>query len=354
MVQVDVFSGFLGAGKTTLIKKLLQECYVGEKVVLLENEFGEIGIDGGFLKDSGIQVTEMNSGCICCSLAGDLGEALKTIVETYHPERILVEPSGVGKLSEVIRAIQDSPVSEQLHINSTSAVVDAIKCRVYLKNFSEFFENQVAYAGAIILSRTGGMKEEKLSECVRLLREKNATAPIITTPWEAISGVQIREAMEGRNSVLESLLAEEEVCPSCGCRHDHSHGHHHAHEEACCCDHDHGHGHDDHNHDHQHGHGHDAEHHHHHADEIFTSFGIETEKRFTEAELRGMLDRIGDCGEVLRAKGILADADGGGWLHFDYVPGEYEVRRGPADYTGRLCVIGTAIDEPGVRDLFGI
>ena len=353
MVKVDVFSGFLGAGKTTLIKKLLKECYTGERVVLLENEFGEIGIDGGFLKDSGIQVTEMNSGCICCSLAGDLGEALKTIVETYQPERILVEPSGVGKLSDVLRAVQNSPVADKLSIHSACAVVDAVKCRIYLKNFAEFFENQVACAGAIILSRTGGMREEKLAECVRLLREKNPDAPILTTPWEELPGEKILEAMEGRNSVLEALLQEADICPECGCHHDHEHEHHHEHE------HEHEHEHDrEHEHDHEGtcscGHDHHHDHHHHHADEVFSSFGVETAKRYTEDELRGMLDAIGSCGMILRAKGILPDADGKGWLHFDYVPGEYEIRRGPADYTGRLCVIGTSLQEDGLRELFGI
>ncbi|MEG1380932.1 MAG: GTP-binding protein [Ruthenibacterium sp.] len=357
MTKITIFSGFLGAGKTTLIKKLIADGYAGEKLVLIENEFGEIGIDGGFLKDAGIEVTEMNSGCICCSLVGDFGKALQKVLDTYHPDRILIEPSGVGKLSDVIAAVQ------ALHADVTLAgfvtVADARKAKPYLKNFGEFYNNQIENASAIILSRTDGISAEKLAECVALLRAKNATAPIVTTPWENLSGAQIIEAMEQKDS-LAAALAEAEHA------HEHHH-HHHEHDEHCTCgchdhEHDHEHEHDEHCtcgcHDHDHAHAHDEhrEHdHHHHAEDVFTSFGAQTIHQTDIETLKKCLVALdsGDYGVILRAKGILP-AEDGTWLHFDYVPDEHDVRTGCADYTGRFCVIGTKLNEPALRTLFAV
>mgnify|MGYP002603422138 CR=1 FL=1 len=395
MTKVDVFSGFLGAGKTTLIKKLIAEAYAGEKLVLIENEFGEIGVDGGFMKDAGIEVTEMNSGCICCSLTGDFRAALHEVCERYAPDRILIEPSGVGKLSDIVTAVEQASDGE-LTINALCTVVDAGKCKMYMHNFGEFFNNQVESAGCIILSRTAGIKEEKLAECVALLREKNPGAVIITTPWDELSGAQILDAMEKRDTLtaaLESIEREHEEdedehehhhhhdhehhhhfdengnC-SCGCHHDddedddgHEHEHHHHdhdehdHEHECGCGHDHEHHHHDHDeHDHEHecGCGHHHHHHGHDADEVFTSWGMETAKKFTEDGLRAALAALEDeakYGAVLRAKGIVAASEGE-WIHFDYTPGEINIRRGSAGVTGRLCVIGHELHEDAVAELF--
>ena len=400
MTKVDVFSGFLGAGKTTLIKKLIAEAYAGEKLVLIENEFGEIGVDGGFMKDAGIEVTEMNSGCICCSLTGDFRAALHEVCERYAPDRILIEPSGVGKLSDIVTAVEQASDGE-LTINALCTVVDAGKCKMYMRNFGEFFNNQVESAGCIILSRTAGIKEEKLAECVELLREKNPGAVIITTPWDELSGAQILDAMEKRDTLtaaLESIEREHEEdedehehhhhhdheheehehhhhfdengnC-SCGCHHDddedddgHEHGHHHHdhdehdHEHECGCGHDHEHHHhehDEHDHDHECGCGHHHHHHGHDADEVFTSWGMETAKKFTEDGLRAALTALEDeakYGAVLRAKGIVAASEGE-WIHFDYTPGEINIRRGSAGVTGRLCVIGHELHEDAVAELF--
>ena len=365
MTKIDIFSGFLGAGKTTLIKKLLKEALSGEKVVLIENEFGEIGIDGGFMKEAGIEVTEMNSGCICCSLVGDFGEALKKVIDQYHPDRILIEPSGVGKLSDVIRAVEgvekDIP---EASMGSFVTVADAMKCRMYIKNFGEFFLNQIEYAGTILLSRTQKMTEAKLQQAISLIREHNEKARIITTPWDELTGAQILAAMEDDHSLAEEML--ETVM------HEHHHDHHHEHDEHCTCgchDHDHEHHHDhDHEHHHEHDehctcgchdhehHHHDHDHHgHHHADEVFTSWGVETIKAFTEAELASILEALDgeDYGVILRAKGIVPCAEGG-WIHFDYTPGEPDIRKGGADFTGRLCVIGSKISEEGLKNLFGV
>ena len=360
MTKIDVFSGFLGAGKTTLIKKLSAEAYPGEQLVLIENEFGEIGIDGGFLQEAGINITEMNSGCICCSLVGDFGKALRQVMDTYHPDRILIEPSGVGKLSDVIRAVQDLQMPDVV-LNGFTTVVDAAKAKMYMKNFGEFFNNQVEHASAIILSRTGGMKQDKLDACVALLREKNPTATIVTTPWDELDGKQLLAAMERRDTLSAALeeLAEEqehhhhhhehgEEC-GCGC-HDHEH-HHHEHGEECGCGcHDHEH--------HHHEHGEECgcgchDHEHHHADEVFTSWGRETAHPYEQQELAAALQALdtGDYGQVLRAKGIVAGTDGK-WLHFDYVPGEVEVRTGAAGVTGRLCVIGAELKENALTSLF--
>ena len=395
MTKVDVFSGFLGAGKTTLIKKLISEAYAGEKLVLIENEFGEIGVDGGFMKDAGIEVTGMNSGCICCSLTGDFRAALHEVCERYAPDRILIEPSGVGKLSDIVTAVEQASDGE-LTINALCTVVDAGKCKMYMRNFGEFFNNQVESAGCIILSRTAGIKEEKLAECVALLRGKNPGAVVITTPWDELSGAQILDAMEKRDTLtaaLESIEREHEEdedehehhhhhdhehhhhfdengnC-SCGCHHDddedddgHEHEHHHHdhdehdHGHECGCGHDHEHHHHDHNeHDHDHGCGCDHHHHHHghDADEVFTSWGMETAKKFTEDGLRDALTALGDeskYGAVLRAKGIVAASEGE-WIHFDYTPGEINIRRGSAGVTGRLCVIGHELHEDAVAELF--
>lgn len=340
MTKVDIFSGFLGAGKTTLIKKLIEEAYKGEKVVLIENEFGEIGIDGGFLKDAGVEINEMNSGCICCSLVGDFGKALEKVLDQFHPDRILIEPSGVGKLSDIIQAVENLDL-EDVKLNGFTTVVDAKKAKIYMKNFGEFYNNQVEHASSIILSHTKGMDEEKLEKVVKLLREHNDHAVIITTDWDALDGKQILAAMERRDTIEEALhLLEEEH------EHDHEHEHHH--------DHDH-----EHHHDHDHddhcccGHDHDHEGHH-HADEVFDSIGIETTKKFTMERIGEMLSALDDqkeYGFVLRAKGIVEGEDGK-WIHFDYVPGEEDVRTGSAEVTGRLCVIGTDIDEDKIRKLF--
>lgn len=358
MTKIDIFSGFLGAGKTTLIKKLIAEAYTGEQLVLIENEFGEIGIDGGFLQEAGINITEMNSGCICCSLVGDFGKALRQVMDTYHPDRILIEPSGVGKLSDVIRAVQDLQMPDVV-LNGFTTVVDAAKAKMYMKNFGEFFNNQVEHASAIILSRTGGMKQDKLDACVALLREKNPTATIVTTPWDELDGKQLLAAMERRDTLSAALeeLAEEqehhhhhhEHGEECGC-HDHEH-HHHEHGEECGCGcHDHEH--------HHHEHGEECgcgchDHEHHHADEVFTSWGRETAHPYEQQELAAALQALdtGDYGQVLRAKGIVAGTDGK-WLHFDYVPGEVEVRTGAAGVTGRLCVIGAELKENALTSLF--
>ena len=381
MAKIDIISGFLGAGKTTLIQKLLKEALKGEKVVLIENEFGEIGIDGGFLKDAGIEVTEMNSGCICCSLVGDFGSALKEVVTQYNPDLIIIEPSGVGKLSDVIKAVQGVAEDVELDLNSFVTVADAKKCKMYMKNFGEFYNNQVEYAGSIILSRTGDVAEDKLNESVALLREHNKKAAIITTPWDELSGEQILKVMEDGNDMVKELLEEEEICPVCGGHHhdhdhhdheDHDHDHHdhedhdhehhhHDHDEECgCgCGHDHDHDHEHHHHDHDEecscgcGHDHDH-HHHHHADEVFTSWGKETPKKYNKEELDTILQKLSkddSYGMILRSKGILQTEDGS-WVQFDLVPGEYEIREGSADYTGRICVIGSKLKEDELEGLF--
>ena len=361
MAKIDIISGFLGAGKTTLIKKLIAEAFPGEKLVLIENEFGEIGIDGGFLKEAGIQITEMNSGCICCSLVGDFGEALKEVLEKYAPDRVIIEPSGVGKLSDVVKAVKN--IGDAVAINSTATVVDASKCKMYMKNYGEFYNNQVEYAGTVILSRTQNISEEKLDACLKMIREKNQEASIITTPWDEINAKNILEAMEKVNSLEKELLEEHHHHDGECCHHD---GHHH---DGECCHHD-GHRHDgecchheEHHHDgeccHHEEHHHDGErchheHGHHHADDVFTSIGIETAHRFTEEELKDIIQQLANSkeyGEILRAKGIVA-ADEGEWFHFDLVPEETEIRRGAADFTGRICVIGSALDEAKVKELF--
>lgn len=367
MTKIDIISGFLGAGKTTLIKKLLSEALKGQQVVLIENEFGEIGIDGGFLKESGIQITEMNSGCICCSLVGDFGKALKEVIETYHPDRIIIEPSGVGKLSDVIRAVQDVAEKEPVVLNSFVTVVDVLKCKMYTKNFGEFFLNQIEHAGAILLSRTQNAKQDKLDACVHLLRDHNPNARIVTTPWDELTGAQMLEVMEASHSLAEELL--EQIKQASVPAHEHEHEHHHEYESEHPHEHHHDHAHPhEHPHDHAHGescgcHDHGHHHHHdgcgcghdHHADEVFQSWGVETPKKFTADELDGCLTKLGDIslGTVLRAKGIVPCADGG-WLHFDYVPGMPEIRQGAADYTGRLCVIGADLDEDRLADIFGV
>ena len=381
MTKIDIISGFLGAGKTTLIKKLLSEAFTGEQVVLIENEFGEIGIDGGFLKESGIEIREMNSGCICCSLVGDFGKSLREVVDTYHPDRILIEPSGVGKLSDVIKAVQDVQNEIDAELNSFTTVVDVTKCRIYRKNFGEFFSNQIEYAGAVILSRTDKAKPEKIEESVALLRELNDKAPFVTTPIAQLPGEKILETMESGKSLEEELLAEA-ACPVCGHVHDHAHDHHHEdHEHHHHDDHDHDHdhhGHDDHDHhDHDHDHddhdydhhdhdhgecgcGHDHDHHdhegHHHADDVFTSWGRETIRTFDKEGIETILKRLEteeEFGNVLRAKGMVAGADGK-WIYFDMVPGEHEVREGAPEYTGRICVIGAELNEQKLAELFGL
>lgn len=380
MTKIDIISGFLGAGKTTLIKKLLSEAFTGEQVVLIENEFGEIGIDGGFLKESGIEIREMNSGCICCSLVGDFGKSLREVVDTYHPDRILIEPSGVGKLSDVIKAVQDVQNEIDAELNSFTTVVDVTKCRIYRKNFGEFFSNQIEYAGAVILSRTDKAKPEKIEESVALLRELNDKAPFITTPIAQLPGEKILETMESGKSLEEELLAEV-ACPVCGHVHDHDHDHHHEDHEHHHDDHDHDHdhhGHDDHDHhdhdhdhdDHDHDHhdhdhgecgcGHDHHHHdhegHHHADDVFTSWGRETIRTFDKEGIETILKRLEteeEFGNVLRAKGMVAGADGK-WIYFDMVPGEHEVREGAPEYTGRICVIGAELNEQKLAELFGL
>ena len=384
MTKIDVFSGFLGAGKTTLIKKLLKDAYAGQKVVLIENEFGEIGIDGGFMKEAGIQVTEMNSGCICCSLVGDFGEALKKVLETYHPDRILIEPSGVGKLSDVVRAAS-SVCGDECQIGALVAVVDAGKCKIYVKNFGEFFINQIEHAATIILSRTDIVSQQKIEDCVRLIREHNQNATIITTPMNQLDGVQILKAME-KSDTLEQEMAQilsevedDEECddPDCECHHHHhdededEHEHHHHHHDEDEDEHEHHHHHhdedeDEHEHHHHHDEGedehehHDHHHHHHHhhhdADEIFTSWGVETPKSFQEEQLKEILEKLQDeasYGMILRAKGIVPSGDGQ-WIHFDYTPGETDIRHGSAEVTGRLCVIGSKINEENLKNLFGV
>ena len=352
MTKVDIFSGFLGAGKTTLIKKLIEEAYEGEQLVLIENEFGEIGIDGGFLKDAGVEINEMNSGCICCSLVGDFGKALEQVLEQFHPDRILIEPSGVGKLSDIIQAVENLELDD-VKLNGFTTVVDAKKAKIYMKNFGEFYNNQVEHASSIILSHTKGMDEDKLEKVAALLRERNANATMITTDWDALDGKQILAAMENRDTIEDALnLLEEE------------HHHHHDHEEGhCCCGHHHDHDHEHHHHDHEEGHcccghhhDHDHEHHHHHADEVFDSIGIETTKKFSMekiAEILAALEDEHEYGFVLRAKGIVEGADGQ-WIHFDYVPGEPDVRVGSAAVTGRICVIGADIDREKIYAAFEI
>ena len=428
MIKVDIFSGFLGAGKTTLIKKLIKEVFAGQQIVLIETEFGEIGIDGGFLRDAGINITEMNSGCICCSLVGDFGKALKKVADEYHPDRIIIEPSGVGKLSDVRRAVEDASKEAGLEINALVTVADASKIKMYMKNFGEFYNNQIENAGAVILSRTQKLSQEKQLQAAELIREKNPKAVVITTPWDDITGGQILKAIEGTDSLAKELMEEaehhhhhhDEECgcghdhehhhhdhdEECGCGHDHEehdhehhhghdeecgcghdyeehdHEHHHGHDEECGCGHDHeehdhehhhhdeecgcGHDHEEHDHEHHHhydqngvcscGHHHDEDghHHHHHADEVFTSWGRETPRKYTKDELEQILKTLSDSEEygiVLRAKGMLPDTEGT-WLHFDLVPGEYEIRNGSADYTGRLCVIGSKLDEAKLEKLF--
>ena len=414
--KIDIISGFLGAGKTTLIKKLLKEAYADEQVVLIENEFGEIGIDGGFLKEAGIQIREMNSGCICCSLVGDFGTSLKEVVDKYHPDRILIEPSGVGKLSDVIKAVQGVQGDVDIVLNSYTTVVDAKKCKMYMRNFGEFFDNQVEYAGAIIMSRTDIIDEKKAQQAMELLRGINAKAAIITTPIEKLDGKKILEVMEKPVSLEEELMSEEEVCPECGhvhehgehhhhdhdhdhecgcghdheehehhhhdhecgCGHDHEEHHHHDHDHECGCGHDHeehehhhhdhdhecgcGHDHEEHehhhhDHDHECGCGHDHhDHHHHHADEVFTSWGRETIKKYTREGLEKMLEALSaseDYGIILRAKGMLP-AEDGTWIYFDMVPEETEIREGAPEYTGRLCVIGSKLKEDKLAELFGL
>ena len=402
MTKIDIFSGFLGAGKTTLIRKLISEAFKGEKLVLIENEFGEIAIDGGFLQDAGIEITEMSQGCICCSLVGDFGKALRQVLETYHPDRILIEPSGVGKLSDVIRAVQNLHM-EDVTLNSFTTVADANKCKMYMKNFGEFYNDQIEHANSIILSRTDGIKPEKLEACVALLREHNQNATIITTPWDQLTGAQILETMEHKNTLEEELklLAEEtehehhhhdheehdEHC-TCGCHdhhdddddeHEHHHHDHEEHDEHCTCgchdhhdddedEHEHHHHHDHdheehdehctcgcHDHDHDHDeHDHEHHHHHHHADEVFTSWGTETTRKFTKDEIEHILEELDNSekyGMILRAKGIVAGRDGE-WIHFDYVPEETSVRNGSAGVIGRLCVIASHINEAAIEALF--
>lgn len=391
MVKVDIVSGFLGAGKTTLIKKLIKEVFAGQQIVLIENEFGEIGIDGGFLKDAGINITEMNSGCICCSLVGDFGKALKEVTKKFSPDRIIIEPSGVGKLSDVRRAVEDAATEAGLELNGLVTVADVSKVKMYMRNFGEFYDNQIQYAGTVILSRTQKVSEEKQMKAVELIREKNPEGVIITTPWEELTGQQILNAIERSGSLAEKLMEEEEVCPVCGHHHEHHHHdheecgchehehhdhdheehghehHHHDHEECGCHEHEHhdhdheGHGHEHHHHDHEecgchehHGHDHHHGHHHHHADEVFTSWGRETPRKYTREELEGILHQLEnseDYGVILRAKGMLPDKEGK-WLHFDFVPEEYEIREGSADYTGRLCVIGSKLKEEALEKLF--
>lgn len=368
MTKIDIVSGFLGAGKTTLIRKLLQEALADEKVVLIENEFGEIGIDGGFLQEAGIEIKEMNSGCICCSLVGDFGASLKEVLTTYTPERILIEPSGVGKLSDVMKAVQDAMADRDVQLNSAVAVVDACKCKMYSKNFGEFFINQMEHAGTVILSRTDKLSEEKLSACVALVREHNARATIITTPWDALSGKDMLETIEGAKDLEAELMREvtgehhhHDHGPDCTCGcHDHDHGdheHHHDHDHGHHHDHDHGdhehhhdHDHEEHAHDHDHT-GHD--HHHHHADEVFTSWGMETPVSYGKEQIERILAELEkeEYGIILRAKGMVA-AESGGWIYFDYVPGESNVREGNPAVTGRFCVIGSKLNEEKLAALF--
>ena len=384
MVKIDIISGFLGAGKTTLIKKLLQDAFKGQQVVLIENEFGEIGIDGGFLKDAGIEIKEMNSGCICCSLVGDFGTALKEVVEKYHPDRIVIEPSGVGKLSDVIHAVENLHLEAdgEVKLNSAVTVVDVLKCKMYLKNFGEFFNNQIENAGTVVLSRTDITDTAKIQKDVEMIREKNPKAAIVTTPLAELGGSQLLEIIEKRDTMLDDLLEEvreshhhhddddDDCC--CGHDHDHEHHHHHDHDDDCCCghDHDHEHHHDhdedeehEHHHHHDHdddcccGHDHDHEHHHHHhADEVFTSWGMETIVPVTKDQLEDILKRLAETkefGDVLRAKGMLPTENPGEWLYFDLVPEQYEIRDGKPDYTGKVCVIGASLKEEELNKVFG-
>ncbi len=390
MAKIDIISGFLGAGKTTLIKKLLGEALKGQQVVLIENEFGEIGIDGGFLKDAGVNITEMNSGCICCSLVGDFGTALKDVITKFNPDRIIIEPSGVGKLSDVIKAVQGVAEDAPIELNSLVTVADANKCKMYMKNFGEFYNNQVESAHTIVLSRTQNMKQDKLEACVDMIREHNKEATVITTPWDELTGEQLLAAMEKPVSLADMVMAEEEICPVCGGHHDHDdhehehhhdhdhehehhhdhdheheHHHDHDHDDHCGCGHDHDHEHEhEHHHDHDHDHddhcgcGHDHEHdhhHHHHADEVFTSWGKETPRKYTKEEVETILKALAaennEYGIILRAKGMLPSQDGT-WIYFDMVPEEYEIREGQPEYTGRLCVIGSKIDEAKLEKLF--
>ena len=399
MAKIDIISGFLGAGKTTLIKKLLSEALKGQQVVLIENEFGEIGIDGGFLKDAGVNITEMNSGCICCSLVGDFGTALKDVITKFNPDRIIIEPSGVGKLSDVIKAVQGVAEDAPIELNSLVTVADANKCKMYMKNFGEFYNNQVESAHTIVLSRTQNMKQDKLEACVAMIREHNKDAAVITTPWDELTGEQLLAAMEKPVSLADMVMAEEDICPVCGGHHDHDHeDHDHDHDDHCGCDHDHDHEHHhdhedhdhehhhdhedhdhehhhdhddhddhcgcDHDHDHEHHHDHDDHcgcghdhdhHHHHHADEVFTSWGKETPRKYTKEEVETILKALAaennEYGIILRAKGMLPSPDGT-WIYFDMVPEEYEIREGQPEYTGRLCVIGSKIDETKLEKLF--
>ena len=374
MTKIDIISGFLGAGKTTLIKKLLSEAFQSEKVVLIENEFGEIGIDGGFLKEAGVEITEMNSGCICCSLVGDFGTALEKVINDYHPDRVIIEPSGVGKLSDVIRAVEGVAEKVDITLNSYTAVVDGQKCKMYMKNFGEFFNNQIEYARTIILSRTQKMNEEKLAQCIAMIKEHNDKATIVTTPWDDINGVKILNAMEKENDFVLKLMEEEHEHHHH--EHDHEHEHHHHHEHDHEHEHHHHHDHDhehEHHHDHEHDHEHEHHHHHdhdhgpdctcgchdhdhHHADEIFTSWGQETGKKYDREQMRMTLDVLAhtqEYGSVLRAKGMVPDTEGG-WIYFDLVPGEFELRDGEADVTGRLCVIGSELKEDELAQLFGL
>lgn len=362
MTKIDIISGFLGAGKTTLIKKLLQEALAGQKVVLIENEFGQIGIDSGFLKEAGIQITEMSAGCICCSLVGDFGKALEEVLDTYQPDRIIIEPSGVGKLSDVIRAVQGVAERKPLRLNSFVTVVDALKCKMYAKNFGEFFLDQIGHAGAILLSRTDSIKADKLEQCIQLLRSHNRSARIVTTPWDELGGQQILNVMEESHSLAEELRQQmDDAHPghdhseSCGHGHKHGEGCGHGHKHGEGCGHDHKHG-EDCGHGHHHGEGCGCGHeNHHHAEDVFQSWGVETPKAFTREQLSDCLAALGDTsfGTVLRAKGIVPNT-AGGWLHFDYVPGAPDIRDGAADYTGRLCVIGAGLDMERLTELFGV
>lgn len=334
MTKIDIISGFLGAGKTTLIKKLIEEGFSGEKIVLIENEFGEIGIDGGFLKDAGVQINEMNSGCICCSLVGDFGKALRQVLNDYHPDRIIIEPSGVGKLSDVVKAVLDMH-EKDITIHSTTVVVDAMKCKMYMKNFGEFFNNQIENASTIVLSRTQKMNDEKLKNAVSLIKEHNHNATIITTAWDDMDGMQIVKAMENKNTFVDDLFDEVEICPTCGHHHDehHHHEHHHHDHGNCSCS-------------------------HHHADEVFTSWGVETPINFNKKELEEILIQLSDFehnefGMILRAKGIVA-GDDGNWIYFDLTPEEYEIRNGQPDVTGKLCVIGSKLQEDKIAELFHV
>ncbi|MGN0293396.1 MAG: CobW family GTP-binding protein [Lachnospiraceae bacterium] len=381
MTKIDIISGFLGAGKTTLIKKLLSEALKGQQTVLIENEFGEIGIDGGFLKEAGIEIREMNSGCICCTLVGDFETSLKEVMSQYHPDRIIIEPSGVGKLSDVVRAVSVLNEDSEAQFNSAAVVVDATRAKMYMKNFGEFYNDQIATAGTVILSRTGSMKQDKIEKAISLIREINPTAQIITTPWDQLNGTQILETMEGeKDSMAVQLLKEMEELDHhhhhdheecCGHDHDHDHHHHHDHEECCGHDHDHDHhhhhhdhedgccDHDHHHHDHEeccnHDHDHHEHHHHHHADEVFASIGMETIRKYTQDEITACLKVLGDAdkyGMVLRAKGMVASSEGEEWIHFDYVPEEMEVRTGAADVTGKIVIIGSGVKEDAVKKLF--